>query len=469
MTVGIYIRVSTQEQVQEGYSIAAQRERLTAYCNAQGWDDYKFYVDEGISAKNTNRPQLQLLLEHVKNGKISVILVYRLDRFTRSVSDLYELLDMLEKYNCAFKSATEIYDTSSAMGRMFIGLVALLAQWERENMSERIKMALEEKVSGGEHVGAVPFGFDLSENERLVKNEKAAVLLDIVQKVRSGMSLNQVTKYLNLTNSDKEVWHINSVYRLLRNPALYGATRWVDKVYENTHEGVITKKEFVTLQALLDDRMIHRIREVEGNYIFQGVLACPKCGKMLSVNRHFRVRKDGTKVQGSVYRCQHCYKAGEKLNAIGEKRFLQALKIYMAGLKFEYVEPIQAVDTERTLLEEQLAQVERQREKYQKAWSKDLMTDEEFSNLMQETRSTYEDLKTKLEQSVKPISLDPRHTEKIAKEFNAKFGVLTQSQKREFIARYIRKITFEVIPQPPKRTRHKFGKGLVVITDIKFY
>src|SRR5690625_5296760 len=117
MAVGIYIRVSTQEQAQEGYSIAAQREKLKMYCDSQGWDKYKFYVDEGVSARDANRPQLQTLMSDIKLGKITMLLVYRLDRFTRSVLDLYEMLTLLEENNCAFKSATEPYDTSTAMGR----------------------------------------------------------------------------------------------------------------------------------------------------------------------------------------------------------------------------------------------------------------------------------------------------------------------------------------------------------------
>ena len=217
MTVGIYIRVSTQEQANEGYSIGAQKERLIAYCAAQGWNDFKFYIDEGISAKDMNRPELQRLLDDVKNRRISMILVYRLDRFTRRVKDLYEMLEMLEKHNCSFKSATELYDTSNAMGRMFIGLVALLAQWETENLSERIKVALEQKVSDGERVGAIPYGFDLTEDEKLIKNEKSKVVYDMIEKTFNGMSATQLANYLNKTNDDR-TWHVKGVLRILKTP-----------------------------------------------------------------------------------------------------------------------------------------------------------------------------------------------------------------------------------------------------------
>lgn len=469
-TIGIYIRVSTQEQAKEGYSIPAQKERLLAFCAAQGWTDYKLYIDEGVSAKDTKRPQLQQMFEDVKKGKISMILVYRLDRFTRSVRDLYNMLEMLEKYKCSFRSATEMYDTSNAMGRMFIGLVALLAQWETENLSERIKMALEEKVSGGERVGNIPFGFDLNEKEQLVPNEKAPIVLDMIEKYKSGMSMNQISNYLTKTNGDKATWHINSVKRLLRNPALYGATRWNDKVYENTHEGIITKADFIKLQRMLDDNAVHFRREVESIYIFQGVLSCPRCSRPLSVNRFIRKRPNGTEYQGAVYRCQVCFKEGYHQKVIGEKRFIEALYEYMKNVEFHDIKPVQVDNTEQKQLLKQLDQIERKREKFQRAWANDKMTDEEFDKRMDETREIYEELKQKVSVIKAPEPFDPEAIKEIVFTFNQNFSFLTHEEKRMFVSRFIRRIDFELIPQPPKRPdKAKTGKDKVVITDIQFY
>jgi site-specific DNA recombinase len=469
MTVGIYIRVSTLEQANEGYSIPAQKERLTAYCKAQGWNDYRFYVDEGVSAKDTDRPQLNLLLSHVKKEKINLILVYRLDRFTRSVRDLYNLLETLEKHKCSFKSATEIYDTSTAMGRMFIGLVALLAQWETENLSERVKLALEKKVSGGERVGAVPYGFDLSDDEKLVKNDKATVVLDMIEKIKNGMSASQVANYLTKTNNDKISWHPYAVYRLLQNPAIYGATRWNDNIYENTHEGIITKDEFNKLQQILADRGKHRRRDVMNNYLFQGVLSCPQCDNMLSVNRYVRKRKDGSEYQGAIYKCQVCWKAGRKITQIGEHRFLSALYEYMKNVEIPNVEPVEEKD-ERSLYLDQLQQIERKREKYQRAWAADLISDKEFEQRMYETRETQEDLKRKLSETKAPVVIDTEAMKNIILTFNQNFFHLTQEEKRKFIAQFVRKIEYDLITQPPQRPdKAKKGKDLVVISDIKFY
>lgn len=470
MTVGIYVRVSTQEQAQEGYSIAAQKERLKAYCAAQGWTDIKFYVDEGVSAKDTNRPQLNMLLEHVKNGSISMILVYRLDRFTRSVSDLYNLLKTLDKYNCAFKSATEIYDTSTAMGRMFIGLVALLAQWETENLSERIKMALENKVAGGERVGNIPYGFDLSESEKLVKNEKSLVVLDMIDKVKTGMSAHQLANYLNKTNSDR-VWHTQGVLRILKNPALYGATRWNDTIYENTHEGLISKEEYMKLQQRLDDRSIHHKRDVESTYLFQGVLSCPRCERPLSVNRYIRKRKDGFEYQSALYKCQACYKEGHGMLSIGEHRIVEALQNYMTDIELPNVsnESIDEKD-EHSVYQDQLNQVEKKREKYQKAWAADLISDSEFEARMKETREIHDELIKKIKEIKAPVVIDTEAIKNIVLTFNKSFSYLTQDEKRMFISQFIRRIDFKLKPQPPSRPdKAKKGKSLVVITNIAFY
>ncbi|WP_313490544.1 recombinase family protein [Exiguobacterium sp.] len=144
--VSLYIPVSTEEQAAEGYSISWQRERLKAFCVVQNWETIKFYVDEGISGRSTERPALMKMMKDMENGLIDVLLVYRLDRLTRSVRDLHNILDFLEKHNCQFRSATEIYDTSTAMGRMFITIVAAIAEWESANLGERERLGQIEKV-----------------------------------------------------------------------------------------------------------------------------------------------------------------------------------------------------------------------------------------------------------------------------------------------------------------------------------
>src|SRR5690625_466382 len=468
--IAIYIRVSTREQADEGYSIASQREKLISFCKAMSWSNYKFYVDEGVSAKDMNRPELQRMLKDMRNGNLSMILVYRLDRFTRKVKDLHKMLDEMEQLDCAFKSATEPYDTSSAMGKLIITLIATIAEWETANSSERIKLNLEKKVSSGERVGGIPYPFDLGDDERLVINEKRSqVTLEMNEMVKSGMSSERVADYLTETNIDKPVWRSNTVLRILRNPALQGDTRWNDKVYKNTHKGIISEDELETIQQILKDRGTAHRRDVQSLYLFQGVIACPSCGSALNVNRFFRTRKDGSTYQGATYRCPPCAKDKSFNRTLGEQRILSALYEYMEDFTVDKIEQAEVKD-DRSYYADQLEQIEKKREKYQRAWASDFMDDDEFKKLMDETRGIYDDLKSKVEQEPQQKNLNKEDIKNIVSGFNENFDNLTDDEKRVFISTFIRKIDFTLIPQPPKRPdRSKRGKEIVEVLNVDFY
>src|SRR5579875_3738208 len=139
MTVALYIRVSTDEQAQHGYGIEVQKDRLEAFCKLQGWTDTKLYVDDGYTGTNLDRPALQRLLRHVEAGKIECVAVYKLDRLGRKLRDVLFLLeDIFEKYNVAFKSATEPFDTSTPIGKAMISIIGVFAQLERDTIIERM-------------------------------------------------------------------------------------------------------------------------------------------------------------------------------------------------------------------------------------------------------------------------------------------------------------------------------------------
>lgn len=468
MIVGIYIRVSTTEQAEEGYSIAAQKERLIAYCKAQGWNEYKLYVDEGVSAKDTNRPKLQLLLKDVEDGKINLILVYRLDRFTRRVRDLHNMLDFMENHDCKFRSATEMYDTTTAMGRMFIGLVALLAQWEAENMSERIKMALDKKVSDGERVGNIPYGFDLSEDEKLIKNEKGQTLLWMVEKIENGWSINKTANELLLFNNDRN-WSAEKIIRLLRNPAIYGSTRWNEKVIEGTHEGYITKERWLRLQQKMDDRTIHFRKDLKVSYIFHGVLVCPNCSNMLIANRFSNKRRDGSEHTGFVYRCNYCYKNKIKSYSPAERYFERALITYMKNVTFDNIEIEEKENENYNELSKQMEKIKRMREKYQRAWASDNMTDEEFEERMNETKHLLDGIESQINKLDVQPKIDIDRLKQISYTFEDSFYKLDREAKKEFIQRFIRKIEFEYITVPPKHKRYKTARPEIVFKNIEFY
>lgn len=170
--VGLYIRVSTEKQAIEGYSISRQLNRLKALCVSQRWEPIKFYVNEGISGQSTVRPAIKKMMKDIEDALIGVLLVYRLNRLTRSVRDLHGILDFLEKHNCQFRSATEVYNTSTAMGRMFITIVAAIAECESANSDERVRLGQIEKAIQSEWPAPAPYGFRKNDQKRFEVNSR---------------------------------------------------------------------------------------------------------------------------------------------------------------------------------------------------------------------------------------------------------------------------------------------------------
>jgi len=133
LSTGIYVRVSTDEQAQEGFSVRGQTEKLKSYAMLKDWDIFDIYADEGISGKNlVDRPAINRLIEDIENGKVNNVLVFKVDRLTRNTQNLLELVELFEEYNCAFNSLTESIDTDTPSGRMFLKIIGIFAEFERD-------------------------------------------------------------------------------------------------------------------------------------------------------------------------------------------------------------------------------------------------------------------------------------------------------------------------------------------------
>ncbi|MGJ9384299.1 recombinase family protein [Salipaludibacillus sp. CF4.18] len=464
MTVGIYVRVSTEEQVAEGYSISAQREKMKAYCKVQDWNEYKFYVDEGISAKDTNRPQLKQMLQHIEEGHIDTVLVYRLDRLTRSVVDLYKLLDVFEKYDCTFKSATEVYDTGSAIGRLFITLVAAMAQWERENLGERVRMGQTEKARQGQFSAAAPFGFRKVDSKLVIHDEEKEIMLDIINRAKKGSTARQLSTYMNNSGHSPirgYQWHIGTILSLLRNPALYGATKWRDQIIEDTHEGIISKEEFMHLRSIIESRRHVKLRETKSVFIFQTKIICPVCGGRFTSERSRYTRKtDKQTIEHASYRCGACPLNGRKSPSMSQTKIHKAFVEYMRNFATRTApKPLGAnrkKDIKKIL--NKLTQVEKQREKYQRGWSMELMTDEEFSDRMIETKEVMDELQEELNK-IEPVEevMDKEKAKMIVRDFNNIWSRLEDLEKKEFMSQFVESISFEK------------ENGVVEVKDVRFF
>ena len=216
-----YIRVSTEQQADEGVSLAAQRAKITAWCALNDYELVAIYEDVGISGKTVSkRPQLQAALSEMKKGM--ALVVYSLSRLARSTKNCIEIADELKATGSDLVSLTEKIDTSSAMGEFFFTLIAALGQMERKVIGERTKAALAHKKANGEKYAPVPFGYaEVNRRLEVVKHE-ADLIADIFSKRASGETLQSIALALNeqgVIGKQGGKWYASSVSCILKRAA----------------------------------------------------------------------------------------------------------------------------------------------------------------------------------------------------------------------------------------------------------
>jgi len=171
MKVAVYIRVSTEDQAKEGYFLEVQRGYLESFANREEYEIYKIYCDNGISAYSTRRPALQDLLKDAKGKKFNLVLVYKIDRFSRNLKDLLNLVDELSSYGVGFKSATEPFDTTTSAGKLMFQQLGGFAEFERNRITERVFSGMVKGVQQGNWQEAryAPYGYRYNKEKKLLE------------------------------------------------------------------------------------------------------------------------------------------------------------------------------------------------------------------------------------------------------------------------------------------------------------
>lgn len=225
LTAIAYVRVSTEQQSQEGVSLEAQKAKLAAWCLANDAELEAVYVDAGISGKRAdNRPELQAALEHVTKAR-GVLVVYSLSRLARSTKDTITIGERLAKSGADLVSLSEKLDTTTAAGKMVFRMLAVLSEFERDQVSERTAAALQHKRRQGERVGTVPFGKSLeADGITLVDNEQERQVLETIAELRAaGESMRAIAAELTRrqvpTKGGKKKWTHSTVQRILNRAA----------------------------------------------------------------------------------------------------------------------------------------------------------------------------------------------------------------------------------------------------------
>ena len=223
-----YVRVSTTMQAEAGHSLAEQRARVRAYCelHSDRLELVGIEADEGLSGKTLEREGLQRVLEAIERGEVDVVVIPKLDRLTRSVRDLGELLETyFHEHGAALASVAEHIDTTTAAGRLMLNLLTVVAQWERETISERISTAMQHMKSEGKRVGTIPYGMRLADDEIHLEEDpgEQAILALIARKRAEGLSLRKLAAWLNdrqITNRGRPWNHTSVRTKLSHTPPL---------------------------------------------------------------------------------------------------------------------------------------------------------------------------------------------------------------------------------------------------------
>lgn len=216
-----YVRVSTEEQAREGISLDNQRAKISAYCQLNDFELIEIVSDEGISAKNLNRPGVQKVLEMARRKEIDGIVIYKLDRMFRNTMDALKTAESLDKTGVALHSITERLDTKSALGKFFFSLTASLAEMERNLIAERTADALDRRKSQGFKLGGdVPIGYNVDHDGKLVPDEKEMEAVNYINHLKSGgLSYRAIADLLTtegVTVRGKEKWNYQTVRNILK-------------------------------------------------------------------------------------------------------------------------------------------------------------------------------------------------------------------------------------------------------------
>ena len=269
---GLYIRVSTNVQFEEGYSVGAQTEKLEKYCNYQEIDNYDLYIDGGYSGSNLNRPEMKRLIKEIQEGKVESVVVVKLDRLSRSQKDtIYLLEDVFEANGVGFISLNENFDTTTPYGKAMVGILSVFAQYERENIRERTQMGITERIKTGKWRGTKPpFGYDYNNGDDvLVPNKDAETVRKIFALYKEGYSTYALAKMFDL-KGDKQVSD------MLSRVTYIGKLKYNKEIVDGLHEPIVDKKLFDEVQELRKTRT--RATSHKSQYLLTGLIYCGLCG-----------------------------------------------------------------------------------------------------------------------------------------------------------------------------------------------
>lgn len=306
--VAIYIRVSTARQDLEGYSIPLQKERLIAYCKAKGWVVAGVFMDPGHSGSSLERPGMLQLIDGVEAGRFDVVLVYKLDRLSRSQKDtLFLIEDVFMSNGVDFVSMQESFDTTTIYGRAMVGILSVFAQMERETITERTLMGRAGRAEEGlwHGGGTDPIGYDYIDGSLVINEAEAEQVREVYDLYAAGHSVSEITRRMEGKKTKHGGWsHTSTVGNVLDNP-LYAGTVHFDGISKKGRHVPIVDREVDRRVKARRERLRRVETSEDSSHLLTGMIYCASCGA-----RYFpHKRPNGT----IVYSCHSRAKKNKKM------------------------------------------------------------------------------------------------------------------------------------------------------------
>ena len=301
---GLYMRVSTEDQAREGFSLPEQKERLEIFCKFKGYIIVDYYTDAGISAKTGNlRPEFERLKEDIKNNKINTIVALKLDRITRSIYDWEKLMTFLDEYNAYLDCANDEINTTNANGKMVSRLLMSVSQNEIERTSERTKIGLAGAIKMGHIPNQAPLGYKHEDKRLVIDYSTKDVVERIFDLYYNGNSYQKISNILNEEQVlGKTNWRDSSIVAILENEIykgdfVHGKRTKNPTYYSNVVEPIIDREKWEECQV--QKKRNSRSYQRTVTYLFLQKLCCPKCNRILG-------GKATTKKNGHTYYYYYC-------------------------------------------------------------------------------------------------------------------------------------------------------------------
>ena len=461
---GLYMRVSTEDQAREGFSLPEQKERLEAYCKFKGFVIKDYYTDAGISAKTGNyRPEFERLKEDIKSKKINTIIALKQDRITRSIFDWEELMRFLEENDAYLDCVNDDINTTNANGKMVSRILMSVSQQEIERTSERTKVGLAGAIKQGHIPHQAPLGYKHENKKLVIDHLTKDVVIRIFELYHKGMSYQKISTLFNKEQVlGKTNWRDSSIVAILENEIykgdfVHGKRTKHPTYYENVVEPIVSKemREECQVQKKKNSKSYQRTL----TYLFLQKLRCPKCNRILG-------GKATQKKNGNIYYYYYCHdcKINFKESLVEEyfNDFVNELVEYDSVVNQFFLPMIkQKFDEPQEELKKDINKQKDKLERIKRAYINGVFSLEEYNDERKLVESSLEKLQNELDEatSCETLNFTPQDIllkrdidyinkvklEKEYKERTKTWKDYTREEKSELIMKYVDDIKLGIL------------------------